>query len=83
MEDELLTVGYVAELLKLNQQTVRNVIDRGELPAVRVGRRRIRIELERFLERGSSHTTVADEHRSREQELQPLSTALQGRRARY
>jgi len=38
-----LTVAEVAELLKLNQQTVRNWIDRGELPAVRVGSRRVRI----------------------------------------
>jgi excisionase family DNA binding protein len=38
-----LTVGEVAELLRLNQQTVRNWIDRGELPAVRVGERRVRI----------------------------------------
>jgi len=34
--DELLTVAEVAELLKLNQQTVRNMLDRGDLPSVRV-----------------------------------------------
>ena len=39
MEDELLTVAEVAELLRLNQQTVRNWIDDRYLPAVRVGRR--------------------------------------------
>jgi excisionase family DNA binding protein len=38
--DQFLTVAEVAELLKLNQQTVRNWIDRGELAAVRVGQRR-------------------------------------------
>jgi excisionase family DNA binding protein len=50
--DEFLTVAEVAELLKLNQQTVRNWIDRGELAAIRVGRRvRIRREeLERLLQ---------------------------------
>ena len=37
--EEFLTVAEVAELLKINQQTVRNWIDRGELPAVRAGRR--------------------------------------------
>jgi excisionase family DNA binding protein len=37
--DEYLTVAEVAGILKLNQQTVRNWIDRGELPALRVGRR--------------------------------------------
>jgi excisionase family DNA binding protein len=37
--EEFLTVAEVAELLKINQQTVRNWIDRGELAAVRAGRR--------------------------------------------
>ena len=37
--DEYLTVAEVARILKLNQQTVRNWIDRGELPALRAGRR--------------------------------------------
>jgi excisionase family DNA binding protein len=51
-----LTVAEVAELLKLNQQTVRNWIDQGSLPAVRVGRRvRIRrSDLERVIEDGST-----------------------------
>ena len=34
-----MTVAEVAATLKLNQQTVRNWIDQGSLPAVRVGRR--------------------------------------------
>src|ERR1700731_3143348 len=38
-EEEFLTVAEVAETLKLNQQTVRNWIDQGSLPALRVGRR--------------------------------------------
>ena len=37
--DEFLTVAEVAQLLKINEQTVRNWIDRGELAAVRAGRR--------------------------------------------
>jgi excisionase family DNA binding protein len=47
-------VAEVAELLKLNQQTVRNWIDQGSLPATRVGRRvRIRrFDLEQLLEQG-------------------------------
>ncbi len=51
-----LTVAEVAELLKLNQQTVRNWIDAGSLPALRVGRRvRIRrSDFERVLEEGST-----------------------------
>jgi excisionase family DNA binding protein len=36
--DELLTVREVAEGLKLNQQTIRNWIDQGKLPAHRLGR---------------------------------------------
>jgi excisionase family DNA binding protein len=38
-KDSFLTVAEVAERLKLNQQTVRNWIDQGSLPALRVGRR--------------------------------------------
>ena len=54
--EEFLTVAEVAELLKLNQQTVRNWIDQGSLPALRVGRRvRIkRSDLERVLEDGAT-----------------------------
>ena len=53
--EEFLTVAEVAELLKLNQQTVRNWIDQGSLPALKVGRRvRIRrSDLERVLEDGA------------------------------
>jgi excisionase family DNA binding protein len=35
--DEYLTVAEIADLLKVNQQTVRNWIDDGALAAVRVG----------------------------------------------
>jgi excisionase family DNA binding protein len=51
-EETYLTVAEVAETLKLNQQTVRNWIDQGWLPALRVGRRvRIkRSDFERILE---------------------------------
>lgn len=59
--EEFLTVAEVAELLKLNQQTVRNWIDHGSLPAVRVGRRvRIRrSDLERVIENGSTRAGKA------------------------
>jgi excisionase family DNA binding protein len=46
--DEFLTVADVAGILKLNQQTVRNWIEQGSMPAVRVGRR-VRIRREDFL----------------------------------
>ena len=42
-----MTVAEVAETLKLNQQTVRNWIDAGILPALRVGRR-VRIKRSDF-----------------------------------
>ncbi len=55
-EESFLTVAEVAETLKLNQQTVRNWIDQGSLPAVRVGRRvRIkRSDFERIIEQSYS-----------------------------
>jgi putative molybdopterin biosynthesis protein len=53
LDEEFLTVAEVAEILKLNQQTVRNWIDAGSLKAFHVGRRvRIhRSDLEELLER--------------------------------
>jgi excisionase family DNA binding protein len=43
--EEFMTVREVAELLRLNQMTIRLWIDAGKLPAVRVGggRRRVRV----------------------------------------
>jgi len=54
LEDAFLTVAEVAATLKLNQQTVRNWIDQGSLPALRVGRRvRIRkSDFQRLLDQG-------------------------------
>jgi excisionase family DNA binding protein len=54
IDEYYLTVAEVAELLRLNQQTVRNWIDQGSLPALRVGRR-VRIkqsDLDRLLSDG-------------------------------
>lgn len=64
LDDSFLTVADVAEMLKLNQQTVRNWIDQGSLPALRVGRRvRIRrSDLEKLLEQGSTATTGSTAH---------------------
>lgn len=60
-EESFLTVAEVAEILRLNQQTVRNWIDAGTLPAIRVGRRvRIkRSDLNRILESGYRGTPPA------------------------
>ena len=54
-----MTVAEVAELLKLNQQTIRNWIDEGRLPAVRIGRRvRVRrVDLDRVLAQGATVET--------------------------
>ncbi len=59
-DESFMTVAEVAETLKLNQQTVRNWIDRGSLPALRVGRRvRIRrSDFERLIDAG--YTARAD-----------------------
>jgi len=52
--EAFLTVAEVAELLKLNQQTVRNWIDQGSMPAIRIGRRVriLRSDLDRVLASG-------------------------------
>jgi excisionase family DNA binding protein len=57
MPDEFLAVAEVAELLKLNEQTIRNWIDACKLPATHAGNRRVRIarvDLDAFLDAGSS-----------------------------
>jgi excisionase family DNA binding protein len=41
--EPLLTVVDIAERLSVNEQTVRNWIDRDELKAIRVGARRVRV----------------------------------------
>ncbi len=46
-DDAYLTVAEVAHTLRLNQQTVRNWIDQGRLPALRIGRR-VRIKRSDF-----------------------------------
>jgi excisionase family DNA binding protein len=74
--DEYLTVREVAELLKLNQQTVYNWIDAGKLPATRAGNRRVRMaraDLDAFLDAGSSVPRRAGDL---EPLRQPLAAAL-------
>lgn len=58
-----MTVAEVVALLKLNQQTIRNWIDSGTLPALRVGRRVrvLRSDLDELIDQGyrttAQHTT--------------------------
>lgn len=61
-EPQFLTVSDVASLLQLNQQTVRNWIEQGRLPALRVGRRiRIRrADLDALINGGSTVAPPAD-----------------------
>jgi excisionase family DNA binding protein len=60
MPDEFLTVYEVAELLKLNPQTVRNMIGRGQLGHVRVGQRRVRVQLDAFLGADESRPELSE-----------------------
>jgi excisionase family DNA binding protein len=52
--EQFLTVAEVAELLKLNQQTIRNWLDEQKLPSLRVGRRVrvLRSDLDQFIAHG-------------------------------
>jgi excisionase family DNA binding protein len=79
-DDEYLTVKEIAELLKLNQQTLRNWIDAGSLPAVRIGRRvRVRrADLDRIL--AQSATVAPDPQASPvapAEAREPLAEALE------
>ncbi len=62
------TAEEVAELLKLNQQTIRNMIDRGEMGHVRVGQKRAsgRRCSDAFLAAGESSAQLADANPGRQ-----------------
>jgi excisionase family DNA binding protein len=82
MPDEFLTVQEVAELLRVNQQTVRNWIERGQLRALRVGTRRVRVrrsDLDAFIAAGS---TARRPQRAAAGQREYASAALAERRAR-
>jgi excisionase family DNA binding protein len=62
--DEYLTVAEIAKELKLNEQRIRNWIDRRELRAVRVGARRVRVlrsDLDRLLAEGATAPAGEDQ----------------------
>jgi excisionase family DNA binding protein len=57
------TVAELAERLRLNQQTLRNWIDQGSLPAVRIGRR-VRVlnsDFERLVGGAAAHENPSPE----------------------
>ncbi|MGH2561855.1 MAG: helix-turn-helix domain-containing protein [Thermomicrobiales bacterium] len=62
-DTEFLTVAEAAAILKVDRSTVRRWIDRGDLPAVRVGQRSLRVrrnDLDRVIE-PARPVTKADE----------------------
>jgi excisionase family DNA binding protein len=63
VDDEFLTVAEVASILKLNQQTIRNWIDQGSLPALRIGRRVrvLRRDLDQLLAEAEASATSASQ----------------------
>ena len=67
LDEEFLTVAAVAELLKLNKQTVRNWIDQGSLKAFHVGRRVriLRSDLDELLEQSRIHPPAPQPESSR------------------
>jgi putative molybdopterin biosynthesis protein len=58
-ERNLMLIEEVAEYLRISANTVRNMIDRGELPAARIGKQyRIkRVDVDRLLETGEPEQT--------------------------
>lgn len=55
--DPLRTIGQAADLLGISLNTMRALIDQGEMPIVRVGHRSVRIrpvDLSAFVERRTS-----------------------------
>ena len=59
--EEFLTVAEVAAVLRLNQQTIRNWLAEGRLPALRVGRRVrvLRSDLNRLIEANYNTSSTA------------------------
>ncbi|HEX4035161.1 MAG TPA: helix-turn-helix domain-containing protein [Solirubrobacteraceae bacterium] len=79
-EQPLLTVPQVAAQLQVTAQTIRNWIDHGTLPAVRIGRafRVKRQDVEALLERASADSSS---HATRRDVWQPTTTTLPHRHA--
>jgi len=85
---EFMTVAEVAELLKLNQQTIRNYVDAGRLAAIRIDDRRVRIrreDVDRFIDGQTTKPTSqsrADRIRALEEQVADLNARVEGLEAR-
>jgi excisionase family DNA binding protein len=64
VESEFLTIAEAAAILKVDRSTIRRWIDRGDLPAYRVGQRAVRLrrdELDRMITPMRASGTETDE----------------------
>ncbi len=83
MPDEFMTVAEVAELLKLNEMTIRNYVSAGKLAAVRIGDRRVRLrreDVDRFIDgqvTKPTNASRADRIRSLEQQVADLRARVE------
>ncbi|MGH2531480.1 MAG: helix-turn-helix domain-containing protein [Thermomicrobiales bacterium] len=77
-DTEFLTVAEAASILKVDRSTVRRWIDRGDLPAVRVGQRSLRIrrnDLDRVIEPARPVTEADEIERLKAKRLTPEEQA--------
>lgn len=79
-----MTVAEVAELVRVNPQTVRNWIDKGSLPAARVGRRvRIRrSDLDRILDTGADDVEPGRASNQSDADIEPAAETTNASDAR-
>jgi excisionase family DNA binding protein len=84
MDEGFMTVFEVAELLRVNPQTVRNWIDKGSLPAARVGRRvRIRrSDLDRILHTGTPDVEPDRASNQSDADIEPVAETTDASAAR-
>lgn len=63
MEQLLYTVPEVAKILKTNQRMVYKLINSGQLPSLKIGRIKVRVEaLKKFLEKNEGYDITDPEN---------------------
>jgi len=78
MEDILFTVDEASKLLKTDKPTIRKLIDKGLLNALRLGRLKVRkVEIERFL------IWAEDKDLNDLDNIKDLEYVIQGRREQF